>query len=63
MRAAMIGPDGICYNMIIVDDIGFLPGLIEADNRGDIGDYWDGEEFINLSDPRHPNYVPPEEWH
>jgi hypothetical protein len=45
MRAHQI-KDGIVVNTIIVDSLDFLPNLIDAEQGGQIGDLWDGKEFI-----------------
>jgi hypothetical protein len=62
MRCALIGTDNIVYNVIVAWP-GFFPNCVAAETSGEIGDYyvWETEEFIRPWDPRHPNYVPPEE--
>lgn len=45
MRAHVI-ENGKIANTIEVDSLDFLPGLIDADQGGAIGDLWDGEQFI-----------------
>lgn len=44
MRAHVI-TDGVVTNTIIVKSLDFMPGLIDADLGGRIGDLWDGETF------------------
>lgn len=58
MRAHMLDAESIIINTIIVDSLDFMPGLIDASNGGEIGDYWDGFIFIPVTDPRHPHYMP-----
>lgn len=45
MRAHLI-ENGIVVNTIIVDSLDFLPNLVDAENGGEIGDLFDGSEFI-----------------
>lgn len=61
MRAAQLNEESIVINVIIVPYIDFLPNLVEAEEAGNIGDFWSGTEFIGPTDPRHPYYVPPEQ--
>jgi hypothetical protein len=44
MRAAII-EDGVVTNVIVVDDLDVIPGLIDGEGAA-IGDLWDGETFI-----------------
>jgi len=44
MRAHII-TDGKISNTIEVESLDFLPGLIDAEIGGGIGDIWDGESF------------------
>ena len=37
--------NGVVVNTILVDSLDFLPGLVDADLGGKIGDLWDGEAF------------------
>lgn len=59
MRAAIV-EEGIVVNVIEVESLDFLPGLVLADGCGNIGDYWSDGEFICASDPNHPKYASPE---
>lgn len=56
MRASIVDSQKFVTNVIEVDSLNFLPGLISG---GNMGDYWTGTEFISIYDPRHPHYVPP----
>lgn len=57
-RAAMLDQYSYVSNVIIVDDINVLPGLIpDMEGVSAIGDYWNGSNFINPRDaafPPHP---------
>ena len=44
MRAAQI-TDGVVVNVIVVDSLDVLPDLVDAGDA-DIGDAWDGAQFI-----------------
>lgn len=50
MRAAEI-IDGKVVNILEVPSLDFLPGLVEAALQGNIGDTWDGNQFITPADP------------
>lgn len=56
MRAAMLDEYNIVFNVIEVDYVDFFPNTVEATGRGDIGDYWNGVDFIRPWDPAHPYY-------
>lgn len=58
-RAALIDADGYVINVIVVDHYEDWPGCIPAETSGDIGSWWNGEEFISIWDPRHPKYAGP----
>jgi len=45
MRAHIID-NGVVVNTIEVESLDFLPGLIDAQQGGAIGDLWDGQTFI-----------------
>lgn len=49
MKAAII-EDGIVTNLIVVDALDILPGLVSGDGAG-IGDTWDGAEFKRAPGP------------
>lgn len=55
MRAHVIA-DGKVVNTIEVDSLDFIPGLIDAEPGGAIGDLWDGEKFTRPAPP--PPVVP-----
>lgn len=38
MKAHQLDADGVIINTIVVDDLGVLPGLVNAEIGGDIGD-------------------------
>lgn len=59
MRAAMLNGSSIVINVIIVNDINFLPNLVLLEDDAGIGDYWNGSDFIKINNPLHPNYKPP----
>lgn len=44
MRAAVI-QDGVVQNIIEVQSLDFMPGLVAATDAADIGDRWDGSAF------------------
>jgi hypothetical protein len=44
MRAHLI-QDGAVVNTIEVESLDFIPGLVDAEQGGAIGDLWDGESF------------------
>ena len=44
MKAHII-TDGIVTNTIVVDSLDFMPGLIDGEHGGAIGDLWDGATF------------------
>lgn len=50
MRAHMI-KDGLIVNTIEVETLDFMPGLINAELGGAIGDLWDGEKFTSPIQP------------
>lgn len=54
MRAAQLDEFGYVINVIIVESLDFLPRLVLAETSGNIGDYWDGDEFIGSDDPAFP---------
>lgn len=45
MRAAQLGDNNVVINMIEVDRLDILPNLIDG-TGGNIGDTWDGVQFI-----------------
>lgn len=45
IRAAIIS-DGVVSNIIVVDALDFMPGLVEATSEAQVGDQWDGEHFV-----------------
>lgn len=49
MRAHVI-TDGVVTNTIEVESLGFMPGLIEA-NEGGVGWLWDGERLTPAPEP------------
>lgn len=44
MRAHIV-ENGIVVNTILVESLDFMPGLIDGENGGRIGDLWDGGTF------------------
>lgn len=58
-RAALIDDNSFVINTIVVDDYSDYPGCIPAEDSGDTGDWWNGAEFVNRYDPRHPKYAGP----
>lgn len=59
MRAALIDGSGFVTAVLVVENYADWPGCIPAETSGDIGDWWNGSEFINIYDPRHPKYTGP----
>ena len=57
MKAHVI-TNGIITNTILVESLDVLPGLIDAEQGGSIGDSWDGATFTPLIDPPEPIRVP-----
>lgn len=54
-RAAMLDEYSYVWNIIIVDDINILPGLIpDYESVAGIGDFWDGVNFISFRSPDFP---------
>lgn len=54
MRAALLDEDSYVINVMVVGSLDFMPNLVLAETAGNIGDYWDGENFIAPDDPAYP---------
>lgn len=52
-RAALLDSFSYVINTIVVSDINVVPGLIATDT-GSIGDFWDGTDFIDPTNPAYP---------
>lgn len=59
MRAAIIDEAGNVVNVIEVESLDVLPGLIDGTNAA-IGDTWDGEQFIKPTPAPTPAPLPTE---
>lgn len=54
MRAALLDDDGYVINVVMVPSFDYMQNLVDARTAGNIGDYWNGQEFIAPDDPRYP---------
>lgn len=57
MKAHII-ENGVVVNTIEVDSLDFMPGLVDAEAGGAIGDTYENGQFIRLVSPE-PEPVPP----
>lgn len=59
MKAAVI-KDGVVTNIIVVDSLDILPDLLEAGDA-EIGDRWDGIQFVKHQTQEEPPQLTPEQ--
>lgn len=53
-RAALLDDFSYVINVLVVSDINIIPNLVPAIGTGNIGDFWDGVNFIVPSNPAYP---------
>lgn len=57
MRAALI-QNGFVINVLEVENLDFMPNLVDAENGGNIGDQYINGQFVQPSPPAPPIYPP-----